>query len=147
MWQCSLGNRSARSQKLGRMTTIKPHEYLLNKSCEFTSLRQDSSLWCLALALWFLLGNAEYKTFSATGMGLASQWLLCARLSYLGKTERLSGAAKNSKTTRLQMLSLFCKFLRFTKCRFKVESPLELMPKHIPLKRCRIQVSEFAKTS
>lgn len=53
VWQCNLGNRSAQSQQLGMVTNRILHEYLLNKSYEFMGLRQDSSLWFLALALWF----------------------------------------------------------------------------------------------
>lgn len=52
--------------------TEKLHECLLNKSCEFVGLRQDSSLWFLAVALWFLLSAAESRAFTATEMVLKS---------------------------------------------------------------------------
>lgn len=51
----------------------KLHEYLLNKSCEFIGLRQDSSLWFLAPALWFLLGIAECRPFFSNWDGFKEQ--------------------------------------------------------------------------
>lgn len=66
----------------------------------------------------FLLGIAECRAFSATGMGLKSSLTMVALCwaQLLREVREALGVAKNSKTTRLQMLSSSWKFLRFTKC-------------------------------
>lgn len=81
-------------------------------------------------------------------MGLASQWLLCAGLSYLGKTERLSGAAKNLQDNMTPDAIFILEISEILqKCRFKVKIPLELRPKRVQVKRSSVQVGGFAKTS
>lgn len=125
VWQCNLGNRSAQSQQLGMVTNRILHEYLLNKSYEFMGLRQDSSLWFLALALWFfLLGIAECRAFSATGMGLKSSLTmvaLCwAQLLREGR-EAPEGCSNLQDNTTPDAVFILGKFLRFTETEPRVK--------------------------